>query len=199
MGACCTSCCEFIDRNGNISSVQMDPSGLPKKVRVFTNRNVRNSDPELYETRFEHDSAGETLSITTPRGNELLLSRDSAGNTTEIRRREFSGQSASSDLVTTMAYEPDFNALIRVTPPRGNAPDVSPAQRDFFTVHMHYDHMDRAQQELEASAIFGTVLSEMQIQAASQSPLQSRESLIAVSWKECKKPQHQGIVACSPH
>ena len=132
----------FIDRNSNLVTLFYKANLLPKAIRVYTNRDVRPDDPDFYETQFEHNSEGEVQQILWPRKNLVTFQRDNRGNVIETRRKTSLTADPSTDLVTTMAYESEFNRVIRMTKPIGNDPESTVFLKDAQTMLFYYSHED---------------------------------------------------------
>lgn len=122
------------DRNGNRTEYQFNQLGNIVRIREFTNRDIRSSDPEFYETRYEYNRDGELLRMIHPEGNSTEYVYDSGnqarfqqGNLlAAIRRPDAKRGGDQSFLRTGYSYEPIYNQQRSVTDPRGHDPGYTP-------------------------------------------------------------------------
>jgi RHS repeat-associated protein len=122
------------DRNGNRTEYQFNQLGNIVRIREFTNRNVRASDPEFFETRYEYNKDGEMARVVYPEGNSVEYVYDDRntdrfqqGNLLTITQRpdaKRGGDQAS--IRTSYTYEPIYNQVRSVSDARGNDPSFVP-------------------------------------------------------------------------
>jgi RHS repeat-associated protein len=122
------------DRNGNRTEYQFNQIGNIVRIREFTNRDIRPSDPEFFETRYQYNKDGELLRMIYPEGNSVEYVYD-AGNPlrfqqgnllAEIRRPDAQRGGDQAMIQTTYSYEPIYNQRRSVTDPRGTDPSYAP-------------------------------------------------------------------------
>ena len=125
---------EVVDRNGNHTVYQFNSLGNIVKVKEYTNRDVRPSEPEFYETRYEYNAEGELIRQTYPEGNLVEYVYDEAnpnrfqqGNLiAEVRRADPDRGGDQAVITTTYTYELIYNHVRTETEARGNDPNYVP-------------------------------------------------------------------------
>jgi RHS repeat-associated protein len=122
------------DRNGNRTEYQFNQLNNIVRIREFTNRNVRPSDPDFYETRYEYNRDGEMTRMIYSEGNSVEYVYDSQnpdrfqqGNLLSETRRPDNKRSGDQAFIrTSYTYEPIYNQVRSVTEARGNDPAYVP-------------------------------------------------------------------------
>ncbi|HXF05615.1 MAG TPA: DUF6531 domain-containing protein, partial [Blastocatellia bacterium] len=122
------------DRNGNRTEYQFNQLGNIVRIREFTNRDVRPSDPDFFETRYEYNRDGELLRQIHPEGNSVEYVYDDRnadrfqqGNLLREVRRPDSKRGGDQEFIArAMTYEPIYNQVRTVTEARGNDPTYVP-------------------------------------------------------------------------
>ncbi len=122
------------DRNGNLTEYQFNQLANIVRVREFTNRNIRQGDPDFFETRYEYNKDGEMTRMILPEGNsvesiydELNPSRFLQGNLLSQTRRPDARRAGDQAFIrTSSTYEPIYSQLRAQTDPRGNDPAYAP-------------------------------------------------------------------------
>ena len=142
------------DREDNQTAYFFDAAGHTTSMTRHT-RGLRASDPPSYTSTMRYNAHGELLEQVLPRGNSVSYVYDDQNpdrlaqkNLLEERRK--SGTAGTgADLVTTYTYEPRFQLIKTITPPRGNDPTEGPPAR--FQSTFFYDYE-------EAPELLGTDL-----------------------------------------
>ena len=122
------------DRNGNVTEFQFSLLGNIESVRNFTNRDVRGSDPDFFETTHEYNQDGELTRIVFPEGNTVDYVYDEAnpdrfqqGNLVAVMRLPDPGRGGDQTTInTTYTYDPLYNRTRTVVDPRGLDPGYVP-------------------------------------------------------------------------
>jgi len=122
------------DRNGNRTEYRFNQLGNIVRIREFMNRNIREWDPEFFETRYEYNKEGELLRQINPEGNRVEYVYDDQntdrfqqGNLVSETRRPDSGRGGDQTAIRiTYSYEPIYNQVRTVTEARGNDPTYVP-------------------------------------------------------------------------
>lgn len=128
------------DRAGNLADYQFNQIGNIVRLREYSNRGVRSSDPASFETRADYSEQGEMTRAIHPEGNSVEFTYDSAnpdrfqqGNLLQLRRLpDGTRPSDQAQLVRSHAYEPLYNKMHTMTDPRG------------FTTTHRYDYQESA-------------------------------------------------------
>jgi YD repeat-containing protein len=126
------------DRNGNRAEYQFNQLGNIVRIREFTNRDLRPTDPEFYETRYEYNADGEMLRMVHPEGNSVEYVYDvghrqrfQQGNLlVQVKRPDAKRGGDQSVIRTSYVYEPIYNQQRSVTDARGNDPSYVPQNGD---------------------------------------------------------------------
>jgi RHS repeat-associated protein len=122
------------DRNGNRTEYQFNQLGNIVRIREFTNRRLRQSDPTFFETRYEYNKEGELLRQIHPEGNRLEYTYDDR-NTDRFQQGNLLGETRRPDskrggdqsaIQITNTYEPIYNQVRTATEARGNDPAYVP-------------------------------------------------------------------------
>jgi len=123
-----------VDRNGNRTLYAFNELGNIVSVREFTNRDIRSSDPEFYETTYEYNNNGEMTRMVSPEGNIAEYVYDDAsanphqrGNLVRVVNTADVDRGGDQDQITTsFSYESIYNQIRTLIDPRGNDSDFSP-------------------------------------------------------------------------
>jgi len=123
-----------IDRNRNMTEYRYNRLGNIVRIREFTNRDVRSSDPEFFETRFEYNKDGEMVRRSKPGGDLVENSFDNEnadrfqqGNQQmNILVPDPDGGGDQKFIKSTYTHEPIYNQLRTEIDPRGNDPSYVP-------------------------------------------------------------------------
>ena len=95
-----------------------------------TNRDVRESDPGTFTSRFEYNADSELVQIAFPQGNVVALTYDT-GNPDRLQQGNLLSMTAIADadrggdqetITTTYTFEPIYNRVRTMTEARGNDP-----------------------------------------------------------------------------
>jgi len=122
------------NKNGNLTEYQFNRIGNIVRIRKFTNRKVRQGDPQFFETHYEYNKDGEMVRTIYPEGNSVEYGYDDQnpdrfqqGNLLSVIRRPDAKRGGDQSLIrTTYTYEPIYNQLRSVTEARGNDPSYLP-------------------------------------------------------------------------
>jgi YD repeat-containing protein len=158
------------DRNGNLAEYQFNQLGNAVRVREFSNRNVRASDPAFFETRYEYNGEGEMTRLVRPEGNSIEFSYDLAssdrfqqGNLLLTRRVPDATRGGDqTSIAKSFTYEPLFNQVRTITHSRGNDASYIPQNGGAqsaarYTATFSYDYQENASAPGE-SAAFGIAI-----------------------------------------
>jgi RHS repeat-associated protein len=143
------------DRNGNRTEYQFNQLGNIVRIREFTNRDIRPSDPEFFETRYEYNQDGKLLRAILPQGNSVEYAYDDRnpdryqqGNLLTTTSRPDSARGGDQAAIrVTRTYEPIYNQIRTVTEARGNDPSFRPqnggaTSADRYTTVYIYDYQE---------------------------------------------------------
>jgi RHS repeat-associated protein len=143
------------DRNGNLTEYQFNRLGNTVRIREFSNRQIRQDDPEFFETRYEFNNDGLLLKTIYPEGNSVEnvydsrnIDRFQQGNVlSQISRPDAKRGGDQEFLRSTTSYEPIFNQLRSITEPRGNDPKFVPqnggaTSPERYTTINFYDYQE---------------------------------------------------------
>jgi RHS repeat-associated protein len=122
------------DRNGNRTEYQFNQLGNIVRIREFTNRDIRPSDPEFFETRYEYNQDGKLLRAILPQGNSAEYAYDDRnpdryqqGNLLTATSRPDSQRGGDQTAIrVSRTYEPIYNQVRTLTEARGNDPSYAP-------------------------------------------------------------------------
>jgi RHS repeat-associated protein len=115
------------DRNGNITEYRFDAHGHATRLREFTNRDVRDWEPDFYETQFEYDDHGNLTRGIRPGGSviEYVYGDGRCGScggdellSTTILPDARGGDQTS--ISTSRTTEPIYHQLSTATDPLGH-------------------------------------------------------------------------------
>ncbi|MBN4071777.1 RHS repeat protein [bacterium AH-315-F18] len=136
-----------LDRNGDKVGARHDSGGNMDRFEAFTNRGINPNDPGSFVTQYKYEkldtllrNTGEVTTVILPRGNVHEYDRDGLGNILEHRRKVADGSDSDTDLVRTWTYDSSFSVPLTYIEERGNAPGISTARRNAFTIFYFYDH-----------------------------------------------------------
>jgi RHS repeat-associated protein len=144
-----------VDRNGNQTEYEFNEFGNIIRLREYSNRSVRQEDPDIFETLYEYNFDGELTRMILPEGNEILyqydlenVERQQQGNllaVTEIPDSARSGDQVS--IVSRYEFEPIYNKVRMFIEPRGNDPSYSPQNggpqnSDRYTTNYFFDYQE---------------------------------------------------------
>lgn len=116
------------DRNGNLTEYQFNRIGNIVCIRKFTNRKIRQGDPQFFETRYEYNKDGEMVRMIYPEGNSVEYVYDDQnsdrflqGNLLAVIGRPDAKRGGDQTFIkTSYTYEPIYNQPRSVTEARGN-------------------------------------------------------------------------------
>jgi RHS repeat-associated protein len=123
-----------MDRNGNRTEYLFNQLGNIVRIREFTNRDIRPSDPEFFETRYEYNKDGEMTRMILPEGNSVEYGYDDRnqdrfqqGNLLGVTRRPDSKRGGDQAFIqSSTTYEPVYDQVRTVIEARGNDPSYVP-------------------------------------------------------------------------
>ncbi len=144
-----------IDRNGNETEYRFNQLGNIVRTRELTNRDIRTSDPDFFETQYEYNRDGEMLRMIKPEGNSIEISYDTA-NTARFQQGNILRDTYIPDkkrggdqekIITSYKYEPIYNQPLTKTEARGNDPDFVPqnngtANAERYTTSYTFDYQE---------------------------------------------------------
>ena len=116
------------DRNDNVTEYRFNALGNSVSVREFTNRGIRSSDAEFYETRFQHNKDGKVVRVEFPEGNVTQYTYDEK-NPDRLQQGNLLSRVLLPDarrggdqtaIKTVHTYEPVYNQIRTVIEARGN-------------------------------------------------------------------------------
>lgn len=122
------------DRNGNRTEYQFNHLGNIVRIREFTNRKIRQGDPQFFETRYEYNKDGEMIRMIHAEANSVEYVYDDQnpdrfqqGNLLdEIRKPDTKRGGDQPFIRISRTYEPLYNQVRTVTEARGNDPSYLP-------------------------------------------------------------------------
>jgi RHS repeat-associated protein len=143
------------DRNGNLTEYLFNDLGNILSIREFTNRNIRSTDPEFFETLYEYNSNGEMTKMISPEGNFVEYVYDE-GNPNPLQRGNLVRVINTADadrggdqaqIESTISYEPIYNQVRTSTEARGNDSSYSPqnggsTSAERYTTTFVYDYQE---------------------------------------------------------
>ena len=146
---------DVTDRNGNRTIYAFNELGNILSIRELTNRGIRSSDPDFYETTYEYNAQGELTRMTSPEGNfaEYIYDEGNAdplqrGNLVAVINHADGDRGGDQDqLQTNFSYEPIYNQIRTSTDPRGNDSSFVPqnggsASAERYTTTFVYDYQE---------------------------------------------------------
>ena len=122
------------DRNGNVTEYVFNRAGDILSRQEQTNRDVRESDPDTFTSRFEYNAdslmtrlelaEGNSFEFVFDDGNPDRLQQGNLLSMTAIADADRGGDQA--DITTTYTFEPIYNRVRTMTDARGNDPAYVP-------------------------------------------------------------------------
>ena len=145
------------DRNGNVTEYQFNRLGNVVRIREFTNRDVRASDPEFYETSNRFNADGKLIQTVYSEGNSIGYTVDDQ-STDRLQQGNLLATAPTRDLnrggdqafiTTDETYEPVYNQVRTITEPRGMDPGYQPQNgsansRERYTTVYTFDYQEGA-------------------------------------------------------
>ena len=116
------------DRNGNVTEYEFDALGHTERLREFTNRDLREAEPEFHEILFEYDDEGKLTRGTGASGGTAEYVYDDSGSSccgggnlssATILPDERGGDQAS--IRTSSIHEPIYQQIAQTVDARGCA------------------------------------------------------------------------------